>query len=455
MAIVGAGVAGAALASGLGGYGRRTVVIERDLREPQLFVGELLQPGGVEALRALRLTEAVEGIDAQPVRGFAVVHGSVSQALSYPPRPGSGADASPARGHAFHHGRFVGRLREAAGRLPAVEIREGTATALEQRGGRVVGVRYRDKRGAEHLVRAKLTVACDGRNSRLRRTLGNSGGPQRKSYSLGVLMRGARLPFPGHGNVFVAEPSPMLGYQIGSDEVRLLVDIPGELPRGGSAALAAYARRVVEPQLPEGLRGPFSLAVGRSRLRVMPANVLAPAPRRAPGAVLVGDALNMRHPITGSGMTVALHDARLLTELLSASLMDDPAWIDRQVRTFYSARRPLALTIDMLAGALYDVLRADGPGLERMRDAMLRYWKLGGVAAAGPMSLLSGLSPRPSLLLIHYLAVALVGVGQQLTSRSRQLPLLPSPDLRGASQLALAAFDTIRPQLRRALELPA
>lgn len=45
--IVGAGVAGAALAHTLAKEGRNVHVIERDLTEPDRIVGELLQPGGL------------------------------------------------------------------------------------------------------------------------------------------------------------------------------------------------------------------------------------------------------------------------------------------------------------------------------------------------------------------------------------------------------------------------
>ena len=36
-----------------------------------------------------------------------------------------------------------------------------------------------------------------------------------------------------------------------------------------------------------------------------------------PGAVILGDAFNMRHPLTGAGMSVALNDALVLREILS------------------------------------------------------------------------------------------------------------------------------------------
>lgn len=51
--IVGAGVLGSAMAAVLARDGRRVTVIERDLKEPDRIVGELLQPGGYRALREL------------------------------------------------------------------------------------------------------------------------------------------------------------------------------------------------------------------------------------------------------------------------------------------------------------------------------------------------------------------------------------------------------------------
>ena len=55
--IVGCGVGGAALATALARQGRRVTVIERSMAEPDRIVGELMQPGGVKALRTLGLSE--------------------------------------------------------------------------------------------------------------------------------------------------------------------------------------------------------------------------------------------------------------------------------------------------------------------------------------------------------------------------------------------------------------
>ena len=55
LVVVGSGILGSAMAASLARDGRRVTVIERDLRQPDRIVGELLQPGGRRALKALGL----------------------------------------------------------------------------------------------------------------------------------------------------------------------------------------------------------------------------------------------------------------------------------------------------------------------------------------------------------------------------------------------------------------
>ena len=49
------------------------LLIERDLKQPDRIVGELLQPGGYLMLKKLGLSDCVEDIDAQKA-SFLVVH---------------------------------------------------------------------------------------------------------------------------------------------------------------------------------------------------------------------------------------------------------------------------------------------------------------------------------------------------------------------------------------------
>jgi hypothetical protein len=51
--VIGAGIVGCAAARAFASDGRRVLLLERDLSEPDRIVGELLQPGGVNALKAL------------------------------------------------------------------------------------------------------------------------------------------------------------------------------------------------------------------------------------------------------------------------------------------------------------------------------------------------------------------------------------------------------------------
>ena len=44
--------------------------IERDLSTPDRIVGELLQPGGCDILKALGMADCLEGIDAVVTQGY-------------------------------------------------------------------------------------------------------------------------------------------------------------------------------------------------------------------------------------------------------------------------------------------------------------------------------------------------------------------------------------------------
>lgn len=57
--VVGAGIMGCAIAATMGSQGRSVLLLEKSLKEPDRIVGELLQPGGVAALKKLGLQGGV------------------------------------------------------------------------------------------------------------------------------------------------------------------------------------------------------------------------------------------------------------------------------------------------------------------------------------------------------------------------------------------------------------
>ncbi|KAA6421686.1 MAG: squalene monooxygenase-like [Trebouxia sp. A1-2] len=395
LVVVGAGIAGSALAFSQGQAGRKVLLIERDLKQPDRIIGELLQPGGYLMLKRLGL--------AHCVYGYCIFKNGERAELLYP-KEGFDADVS---GRSFTHGRFVQRLRHAAASAPGVTVRQGTVKRLVNEQGKewqdgqaVTGVLYKTSDDQEHVATANLTVVCDGMHSTLRKKLGTPD-LRTPSHFVGLKLKGCSLPYSNFGHVVLANPSPLLFYPISSTEVRCLVDVPGDkLPSVASGALAAYLRETTAPQVPEQLRAAFLAAIDAGRLRSMLNKQMTLTPLHRPGALLLGDAFNMRHPLTGGGMTVALSDTKLLCDMLQP-LPDftDSIATANQTAEFYTKRKPLSATINTLANALY------------------KYLKLGGIYSSGPISLLSGLAPKPSLLVMHFFMVALYGVGRLLRPR--------------------------------------
>jgi len=410
------------------------LLVERDLTQPERIVGELLQPGGYVKLRELGLADCVAGIDARRVTGYVMFKQGERAQLNYPVH-NLGADVC---GYSFHNGRFVQRLRQRAAAVPSVSIRQGSVKRLvgpggvEWKEGEVVsGVAYR-RTGEEvdRVARGQLTVVCDGMYSTLRNRL-STPDISLPSFFVGLLLKGCSLPVPDQAAVVLASPSPILFYPISSVEVRCLVDVPGEkLPSVHTGAMAEHLRSLAE-QVPVELRKAYLAAVEQGSFRSMQNKLMPAQPLHQPGALLLGDAFNMRHPLTGGGMTVALHDTRLLCDMLSGPLdLADPVSTARQTVAYYTRRKPWAATINTLANALYQARYAarfrlannilshtsaqvfcdtGEPWSEEMRQACFDYLRLGGRYAQGPISLLSGLNPRPFVLVAHFFMVALYG----------------------------------------------
>ncbi|KAL0984922.1 hypothetical protein UPYG_G00150520 [Umbra pygmaea] len=411
--IVGAGVLGSAMAVVLARDGRRVTVIERDLKEPDRIVGELLQPGGYKALRELGLTACVEGLDAHVVNGY-VIHDMESSAEVEIPYPQE--KDSIQCGRAFHHGRFIMGLRRAALAEPNVVFLEGSVTSLEEEDGCVTGVLYRDKEsGDTKEIHAAVTIVADGCFSKFRKSL-VAGKAKTSSHFVGCIMKNCPQFKAHHAELVLANPSPILVYQISSSETRVLVDIRGEMPRN----LHEYMADKIHPQLPEHLQEPFMLALQNDRLRSMPASFLPPSPVNKSGVLLLGDAYNMRHPLTGGGMSVALNDVLIWRSLMKniPDLYDNTAMLQAKKTFHWERKSSHSFVVNVLAQALYELFSATDKSLHQLRKACFHYFKLGGVCINGPIGLLSVLTPHPMTLIGHFFAVALYAIYFSFKSES-------------------------------------
>ncbi|NP_001094496.1 squalene monooxygenase [Sus scrofa] len=400
--IVGSGVLGSALAAVLSRDGRKVTVIERDLKEPDRILGEYLQPGGCHVLKDLGLEDTMEGIDAQVVDGY-IIHDQESKSEVQIPFPLS-ENNHVQSGRAFRHGRFIMGLRKAAMAEPNAKFIEGTVLQLLEEEDVVLGVQYRDKEtGDIKELHAPLTIVADGLFSKFRKNL-ISNKVSVSSHFVGFLMENAPQFKANHAELVLANPSPVLIYQISPSETRVLVDIRGEMPRN----LREYMIENIYPQLPDHLKEPFLEASQNSHLRSMPASFLPSSPVNKRGVLLLGDAHNMRHPLTGGGMTVAFNDIKLWRKLLKGipDLYDDAAILQAKKSFYWTRKMSHSFVVNVLAQALYELFSATDDSLYQLRKACFFYFKLGGECISGPVALISVLSPNPLVLIGHFFAVA-------------------------------------------------
>jgi len=147
-------------------------------------------------------------------------------------------------------------------------------------------------------------------------------------------------------------------YPISSHETRILIDIPNHLYTrlGGPRGVRIYLAECVLPILPRDIQPQLRSAIKEGRLRSMPNTWIPSAKQTTPGLIMIGDALNMRHPLTGAGMTIALRDAILLAKLLDPidipNLRDNPQ-ILKKMQTFHWRRKAHSAPLNILAQALY------------------------------------------------------------------------------------------------------
>ncbi|KAK0619807.1 squalene epoxidase-domain-containing protein [Immersiella caudata] len=440
--VVGAGIFGCAIAYALANQGRSVILLERSMKEPDRIVGELLQPGGVAALKKLGLERCLEGIDAVACYGYHVLFHKDEVVFPYPVMDGEGGvlkggseengsangnekavQRRRPEGRSFHHGRFISQLRKACGGHANISIfeTEVVKTINSEHTDEVVGVQTQtwvDREAGERkddFFFGQLTIIADGYASKFRKDyLERAPIVRSKFYALELI----DCPFPpqGYGHVVIGKAMPVLLYQIGTHETRALIDVPANLPAASVAngGVRGYIEKVVVPTLPEGVRPPVLAALKANPAipRSMPNSYLPPTRQgRHAGVILLGDAYNMRHPLTGGGMTVAFNDAVLLAELLHPDRIPDlgrSTAIRSAMDEFYTRRKSLTSIINVLAQALYSLFAAENRQLRALQAGCFRYFEMG--ITDEPVAMLGGMMRRPLTLAYHFFSVAFVAI---------------------------------------------
>jgi len=133
--------------------------------------------------------------------------------------------------------------------------------------------------------------------------------------------------------------------------------------------------------------------------------------------IMLGDAMNMRHPLTGGGMTVAFNDVVLLSNLLSPAnvpTLEDTNAVIAAMSTFHWQRKHGSSVINILAMALYSLFAANNQYLEYIKKGCFKYFLRGGKSVSEPCGMLAGLITHPLMLVYHFFYVAFYAIWVRL-----------------------------------------
>jgi squalene monooxygenase len=428
--IIGAGMAGASIAAYLASKNVKIALIDQCYKEKNRIVGELLQPGAVSTLEQIGLGHLLDGIDAQPVDGYALLQGDEKTTIPYPQHT---------RGVGLHNGRFLQQIRASALQHPTVTQIHGKAlNLLENDRQEIIGVKYRESASSEiKSIYAPLTITSDGFFSNFREPLSNNE-KSVTSYFIGLILKDCDMPYAKHGHVFLSGPTPFICYPISSHEVRLLIDFPGgQFPR--KHLLQQHLDSNVTPYIPKGMLTSYLQAMEEDGFKVMPNHYMAAKPKIRKGAVMLGDALNMRHPLTGGGLTAVFSDIQILSgHLLAMPNFHNTDLIYQKIEAYYRDRQHANANLNILANALYGVMSND-----LLKTAVFKYLQQGGENAQESIAILAGLNRNHRSLIKQFFYVAVFGAYNLIRES-----ILNTPQ---ATKILSDAFAIIKPLAKNEL----
>ncbi|KAK6202443.1 squalene epoxidase, erosterol biosynthesis [Scheffersomyces amazonensis] len=455
--VIGAGVIGPCIATALARQGRKVLIVERDWSKPDRIIGELMQPAGLKALKELGMIQAINNIEATHEVGYYIKFHDKELILQYPlkqdanttnpvkPVPSCVFEGNDkmlsdntlnskewdederVRGVSFHHGDFLVNLRKIVRDEPNVDWVQGNVTKIlrnDEDTNTVVGIKVKEEGEIFNNYYGKVTICCDGIYSKFRKELSPTNVPVIGSYFVGLQLDDVELPAKYHGHVILGDHAPILIYQISPHETRMLCAYRSTKPPSQSNdELYYYLKEEVLPAVPKVSRPAVLKAIESKKYRIMP-NQYLPARKQGSlehqGLIMLGDSLNMRHPLTGGGMTVGLNDVVVLAKLLSPKQIvdfEDYELLSKRLSQFHRKRKNLDAVINTLSIALYALFAADSTALKILQRGCFSYFLLGGSCVSGPIGLLSGMLPFPMILFNHFFSVAFYAIYRNFVDR--------------------------------------
>ncbi|MES2884279.1 MAG: FAD-dependent monooxygenase [Pseudomonadota bacterium] len=367
--IAGGGTVGLAAAAALSQAGFAVTLIERAAPPPDFNAGEVdlrvyaLSPASMRLLDGLGVWQHVTQTRSSPYRGMQVWHGEPSQALRF--------DALPDQplGWIVEHGLLNAALWAQAGDWQRLSDTAISEVRVDEEGATVT-------LGDDRRLTARLLVVADGPDSPLRAQLGiDSIG---WDYAQRALVAHVVTERP-HGSVarqrfLPSGPLALLPLADGRCSIVWSCDavLAGELMALDDAAFALRLGTASGQVL-----GSITACTPRKSFPLRLKHVPAPV---VPGAVVIGDAAHVVHPLAGQGVNLGLADAEALAATLKAARDAGRGWWRARTLQAY-ARQRRADTVEMLA-------MTDGLSRAFSGDALLGRtlgWGLSLVDRAGPL----------------------------------------------------------------------
>lgn len=367
--ICGAGAGGLTLAHFLGQRGHRVLLVDKQSRPRSVHKGELLQPRSVQILESAGLTEPLAARGARTVRRLSchTPYGVELINLDF-----QLLDAPHDYGLLHYYQDFRAVLGSTLG--ASVDYRQGTSVKGLRRdpSGRVTGA-YLGSGDRVTEVAAALTVACDGRESRLRAAAGIDLPSRRYRHRL----VGFDLPdVPEMGEemvMYLTAGGLRVIFAMPGNRARLYVQVPlSQFREIGRRYLDTWASGLLRevPAL-QAITGP--LHAGLHSVQVLSAWRYVAPTWQVPGLVLLGDAAHGVHPMVGQGMNAAIGDAWCLAEQLASAPDFSATAVDEAVRRYEATRRPVISYVSRLSHTLALLFTSTSGAVRLVRPHLLSH----------------------------------------------------------------------------------
>lgn len=355
--VVGGGIAGGALATVLARRGLRVTLLERQREYHDRVRGEYMVPWGAAEAQQLGLLETFH-----EAGGF-----FIERQIGYDEvRTPAMAEAAPLPLGAFVPG-VPGSLcvghPEACAALSAAAEAAGATVLRGVEGVRITtgaapAVAFQHD-GSERTITCRLIAGADGRTSTVRGQAGIPMQSETPTHTVAGLLVDGVPGWPQGVAASGTEADVMYFiFPQGGERLRLYACTTLEQRErfagaGGAAqmietfqALSCFPRQgIFDAALPIG---PCATLTGEDSWTEQPFT---------DGVVLVGDAAGYNDPIIGQGLSIALRDVRLLSELLLAG----PDWSPRALEPYAEERRERMRRLRFAAALLASLNTEFGP----------------------------------------------------------------------------------------------